>query len=84
MIESCDNWYLFQKSDLKDRINQLYIDENDSLKLYVYEDLIYTDSEVTMSVYKKFKKEEMTVAQHKFNLIIIKIWVFVEHSFEYV
>ena len=82
IIDSRDNWFLFQESDLEIEINRLFDDLSDTERLYVYEDSAYTDSEATMNTYKKSREQELTAAQHEFNAIMTKTRIAVKHEFE--
>ncbi len=86
VIESSDDWYLFQQNSIEKNIKKLFDNVNISEEewLYIYEDSAYIESSAIMRVYKRFHKDQLTAARKKFNKKMSIKWVLVEHKFEFV
>ena len=86
VIESSDDWYLFQQNSIEKNIKKLFDNVNISEEewLYIYEDSAYIESSAIMRVYKRSWEDQLTAARKKFNKKMSRKWVSVKHEFEFV
>jgi len=72
---------VFEESDLDVKVLPLFENLNEAAHLYVYENPVYTCSDISMGAYRRSCHGDLTEAQHEFNTAMSRRRIEVEHSF---
>jgi len=72
---------MFEESNLNIKVLSLFENLDEITYLYIYEDSVYTSSDISMNAYRRSQHDDLTEEQHEFNIAMSRRRIEVEHSF---